>query len=408
MVLESLIKLLAQLLEKGSCLASNEKLIPILTGLAHPCANGKSWVISQRLLLVRQQLNDDAELVAALLATDSTLGHAWCSLMAARCREAGELNDPQALIRLISQLNGAAGWVVVHLEQGSAPSLQSTPFVALERQLLGVSAEQNQATPALTRILAAASLMTQWQQQSLPSIDQIKGDGSRPDINWCPGRLVIQPGQKASEFQYLLNGTGVVPLPAQLNQLSDKARSLAVMEWVLANPWAYLLALILYEQNIWQVESFGGLLLELPVGQSPQSPSEVQVLVANGDGDELLCGHLAEYVRKILSRLNMAVFPASIADNEMNAGLARVIGQLLSLKVWRYVEGLSGEQGYYQIHTDFSDACYGRKGQPSFSRYARPLRKAIRSQAIQWRSDRQSMGGTHVPSVDTSAALARL
>ena len=66
-----------------------------------------------------------------------------------------------------------------------------------------------------------------------------------------------------------------------------------------------------------------------------------------------------------------------------------MIGDLLSHNVWRYVEGLSGEQGYYEIHPDFSDACYGLKGQPSFSRYARHLRQAIRSQAVQWRNDRQ-------------------
>lgn len=404
MVLEPLIKPLAQLLEKGSCLASNNALTPILTGLAHPCANGNSWVVSQRLLSVRQQLNSDAELLAALLATDSTLGKTWSGLLAARCREAGELNDPQVLIRLVTQLKGAAAWVVACLEQENTPSLQPTEFVALERQLLGASAEQNQVTPALTRVLAAACQMHQWQQQPLPAIEQVKQDGSRPDINWCRGRLLVQPGKKASEFQFLLSGTSAQPLPAQIEQLGNKDQSLAAMQWVLAHPWAYLLALILYEQNVWQVEAAGGLLLELPAGQSPQNPSEVQVLVANSDGDELLCGNLAEYLRKILSSLNMAIFPASITDSELNAGLARVIGQLLSLKVWRYVEGLSGEQGYYQIHPDFSDACYGRKGQPSFSRYARPLRKAIRSQAIQWRSDRQSLRGTHTPRMDASAA----
>ena len=237
----------------------------------------------------------------------------------------------------------------------------------------------------------------------MPAIDRVKDDGSRPDINWCRGRLIQQPGHKASEFQYLLSGASALPLPTQLNQLSDRQHSLTVMEWVLANPWAYLLSLIVYEQNIWQVEA-GGLLLELPAGQSPQNPSEVLVLVANNDGDELECGHLGTFVRKILSSLNMAIFPAGIADNELNAELARVIGQLLNLKVWRYLEGLSGEQGYYQIHPDFSDACYGRKGQPSFSRYARHLRQVVRSQAVQWRNDRRSLGGAHAPAMDARVA----
>lgn len=404
MSLESLVKPLSQLLEKGSCLSSNETLNRILSGLAHPCANGNNWVISQRLLLAREQLNSDSELVAALLATDEALCEAWCTIMAARCREAGTLADPQVLIRLVSQLDGAAAWVAARLEQQKPATLQPTPFVALERQLLGASAEQNQVSPSLTRILAVASRMRQWQEQPLAAIDKVRDDGSRPDINWCRGRLIQRPGHKAIEFQYLLNGEGSRPLPTKLHHLRDKDQSLLALEWVLANPWAYLLALILYEQNVWQVESSGGLLLELPPGQSPQNPSEVQVLVADDEGHELLCGHLGEFIWKILSSLNMDIFPAGVTEIELNAGLAQVIGQLLHLKVWRYVEGLSGEQGYYQIHPDFSDACFGRKGQPSFHRYARPLRQAIRSQAMQWRSDRRSLGRTDASARNASVA----
>ncbi|MCE2570544.1 hypothetical protein [Motilimonas eburnea] len=404
MPLETLIRPLTQLLEKGSCLAISEDLNQLLPGLAHPCANGKNWVISQRLLQVRQQLNSDQELVAAILATNEQLRTAWCQIMAARCHEAGTLADKQVLIRSVSQLNGAAAWVAACLEHKRAPTLQPTEYVALERNLLGAGVEQNQTTPALVRVLAAASLINQWQQQPLSTIDAVDMLGGRPDINWCRGRLIQQPGHKASEFQYLLSGASAQPLATQLNQLSEKDQNLAVMEWVLANPWAYLLSLILYEQNIWEVEAAGGLLLELPAGQSPQNPSEIQVLVAGSDGDELLCGHLGEFVCKILSSLNMGIFPAGLTSDELNSGLANVISQLLNLKVWRYVEGLSGEQGYYRIHPDFSDACFGRKGQPSFSRYARPLRQAIRSQAVQWRNDRSSLGGKLVDTMDASAA----
>ena len=262
MALDSLIKPLNQLLEKGSCLASSAALNQMLTGLAHPCANKQNWVISQRLLEIRQQLNSDAELIAALLATDVALRKAWCSLMAARCREAGKLADPQVLIRLVSQLKGAAAWVVESLAQsGAVPTLDPTQFVTLERQLLGASAEQNQLTPTLTRVLAATGRLCQWQQQPLSAIDAINADGTRPDINWCNGRLIQLPGQKASEFQYLLSGTSTQLLPANLNHLSAKQQSLAVMDWVLGNPWAYLLALIVYEQNVWQVEAAGGVLL---------------------------------------------------------------------------------------------------------------------------------------------------
>jgi hypothetical protein len=383
------IKALDKLMLSGSCPANSDALDSLLNGLAHPCANGQNWVISQRLLTVRQQLNSDQELIAAVLATESELQNAWCQLMAARCLEAGELTEPQSLIKLVSQLNDAAAWIEKCIDNAS---LNSTGFEQLERSLLGVTAEQSPATPILARVLAAASQLQVWQQQPLAEIPAVDASGGRPDINWCSGRLIQQPGIKASEFVYLLNGQAGTKIPDNTIRFQQKEKTLAVMDWVLANPWAYLLALIVYEQNIWQVEAAGELLLELPAGQSPQRPSEVQVLVANTEGDEVFCGHLGSLVGKILRSLNMDIFPSGYSDADLNAGLSTVIHDLLDNKIWRFMEGLSGEQGYYQIHMDFSDACYGRKGQPSFSRYARHLRQAVRSQAIQWRNDRKSEG----------------
>lgn len=405
MAIESLINPLNELLEKGTCMISSKELNAMLEGLAHLCSNSEILVISQRLLIARQQLNNNQELMAAILATDNDIQSAWCQLMAARCREAGQLAEPQVLIRLLSQLDGSATWVASCLEQGNrVSSLQPTPFAKIERQLLGASAEQNQITLTLSRILAVASNLCQWQQQPLFEIGIVDKAGTRPDINWCRGRLIQQPGEQPREPQYLLSGAATQPLPTSPGQLNDKQQSLAIMKWVLTHPWAYLLTLILYEQNVWQVETAGGLILELPAGQSAQAPSEVQVLVVGKEGDELLCGSLGEFVIKILSSLDMAIFPAGVTEAELNAGLTRVIGQLLNLKVWRYVEGLSGVQGAYQIHPDFSDVCYGRKGQPSFSRYARHLRQAIRSQAVQWHNDRKSLVRMSSQIMDGSAA----
>jgi hypothetical protein len=247
-------------------------------------------------------------------------------------------------------------------------------------------------------------VLAKWQAEGLPDINKVEATGTRPDINWCSGRLVQEPNVKTSEFQYLLSGVAGKPITNSQQTLDSKAQIRSAMEWVLSHPWAYLLALIVYEQNIWQVETVGALLLELPAGQSELQPSAVQVLVANKDGDELYCGHLSTFVKKILSSLNMAIFPTGINDAQLDAALSVVINELLVLKVWRYTEGLSGEQGYYQIHPDFSDACYGRIGQPSFARYARHLRQAIRSQAIQWRNDCQSHSKRHQIINNASAA----
>lgn len=390
---EGIITRLQQLIDAGACLAKPEGLSERLNGLAHPGANGQYWVMSQRLLSLRSLLNSNQEWVAAVLATEAELRLAWCRLMAARCKEAGELTDPQVLVRLVSQLNGAAEWVDACLDTGeNKPSLHATGFAELERRLFACTAEQSQATPIVARVLAAASQLLVWQAEPLPAMSTLDLTGTKPNINWCRGRLINPPGLKATEFQYVLGGTASNTAPVKTRTENDKTYTMTVMDWVLGHPWAYLLALIVYEQNVWQVEAAGALLLELPNGQAPQQPTEVQVLVANAEGDELYCGTLGAFVLKVLSRLDMAVFPADCNEAQLNAGLAQVIGDLLTHKVWRYVEGLSGEQGYYQIHPDFSDACYGRKGQPSFSRFARPLRQAVRSTAVQWRNDRQVQG----------------
>lgn len=392
-----LIKPLTQLLEKGSCLSKNQALASLLKGLAHPASGtgneSDHWVSSQRLMQARTSLQSDEELIAALLVTGSkevpasqVLQKAWCQLLAGRCNEASQLSDPQLFVNLLTQLNGAAEWVFEHRDNAC---LKATEFTELERSLLGASAEQNQVTPMLARVLAVASRLSGWQQQDLQSIDTIEQTGQRPDINWCHGRLIQRTNQKASEFQYVLNGVANQPLPGNLPQLLQKEQQLAVMKWVLANPWSYLLTLIAYEQYVWQMEASGALLLELPPGQSEMQPTAIQVLVANNDGDELYCGSLGAFVLKILSSLNMAIFPNSMTEAELNAELSQVISQLIQYKVWRFFDGLSGEQGFYQIDPDFSDVCYGRVGQPSFSRYAKNLRQAIRSQAIQWRSDCQ-------------------
>jgi len=173
MSLNNLIKPLSQLLQKGSCLATDNSLKAFLTGIAHPYASGNNWVVSQRLLSIRQQLNSDQELMAAILMADKSLRQAWCHIMAERCIEAGQLSDPQVLVALISQLDGAAQWVEVCLDSSDTQvSLQPSAYSNLERSLLGTTAEQSQAIPVLARVLAAASrLVLSYQQaghQQLP------------------------------------------------------------------------------------------------------------------------------------------------------------------------------------------------------------------------------------------------
>jgi hypothetical protein len=131
------------------------------------------------------------------------------------------------------------------------------------------------------------------------------------------------------------------------------------------------------------------LLLELPSGQSPHSPSEISVLVVGRDGSEMLCGSLGGFILGLLSRLNMGLFSEPLTEAALNACLSPLIGALQRRQVWRFQDGLSGQQGFYRIHPAFSDACYQIRGVQTLGLNGRHLRRAIREQAEQWRIERE-------------------
>jgi hypothetical protein len=373
-----LIKPLHQLLKTGSCKANWPGLAPLLTGSAHPEADGGHWVASRRLRELRGRLSSDAETVAAILARDPDTRAPWLAILAARCEQAGRLPDGGALLQLVTGLEGAAGWV----EAGFArASLDPSTQIVLERDLLGVTLEQARATPMLVRILAAAYRADQWQADALPPLATVDADGQRPDRNWCGGRLLALPGHYQADDRFILSAGAAGD--------GQAGGADAPMPWVLANPWLFLLAMIVYVQDTWSAEASGGLLLELPNGQSPHQPGTVQVLVAGDDGVECLCGSLGGLVLGILSRLNMGLFPIQPDATALDGLLSPLVTALLQRRVWRYREGLSGQQGFYQIESAFADACYRIQGARSFGLYGRGLRQAIREQAEQWRLDRR-------------------
>ncbi len=374
------IKPLRTLFRCGTCQAGDPGLDPLLAGLVHPGGDGARWVLSRRLLAVRDQLSTDDETIAAILARDGVLRSAWARILAARCREAAELSDPGSLVQLVTRLKGAAGWVETAMVQ---QSLAPTPAVVIERELLGAPAEQARATPGLVRAMAAASVLDAWRDEPLPLLSTIDGTGERVDDNWCAGRLLALPDAAgcAADPQWLLSGVwpGAV----------DREALDALRNWVLPNPWPLLLAVIGYVQETWAAEGRGGLLLELPQGQSPHHPSEVQVLVAGADGAEVLCGSLGGLVLGLLRRRGMRFFPREPDEAALNALLSPLIGELLRRRVWHFHEALSGQQGQYGLSPGFSDACYRISGTRSLGRNARALRSAIREQAQLWRLDWQ-------------------
>jgi hypothetical protein len=362
---------LSRLLCQGFVADPERHLQPILQGIAHLVPTG--WVVSRVMLAQLEVLSSDNEMVMALLALQPELRQPWLSTLAARCKEAGQMKG-DALLDLISQLRGAAVWVE---EQFPHALLSPTATGALERELLGVSAEQAAATPMLTRILAAGFALYCAQALELPALPAVDLSGVAVAQNWLPGRLLALPGSEA-DHDYLLAGPGGENVPDG-----------GVMSWALANPWATLLTMVVYAQDTWDAEARGGLLLELSSGQSAYQPAEVTVLVMGPEGDETRCGTLAQLLLRVVAHMAMHFFPHHPRNAELNASLTPLIGQLLERRVWRYSDGVSGSNGQYRINPEFADACYRMPGSKVFNRTGKHLWQAVRIQAEQWRKELQ-------------------
>jgi hypothetical protein len=344
--------------------------------------NSVGWIISQRLLNVRPTLSSDAELLCALLAQQMEVRTAWLILAAARCKEAGQMaaqaNNSAQLVELISGLGPAAAWVEAALD---GALLTASPYAALERELLGVSFEQAAATPALVRILAVAAQLAVFADALLP-LPTVDASGIQAQQNWVKGRLLALPivldaathDQKsetaaAKAAAHVLLPGGIAPI------ITDDQ---TVMRWVLAQPWALLLAMLAFAQDAWRAENRGGLLLELPPGQNAFAPPEVSITVVGSEGDEVRCGTLADLLLGMLARLGVGCFPHQPTAAALNTQLSPLVGLLLKHSVWRYQDGASSQLGQYQIHPQFSDQCYSLPASRVFNRTGKLLWQSTR------------------------------
>lgn len=404
---------LGQLLAQGHSADPSAQLQPLLTGHAHATSSG--WVLGQALLQERELLASDAELVMALLAQLPALRGPWLRIAAARCLEAGKMADGESLLNAVTQLGPAAAWAEAALPDAALAPTQTS---ALERELLGAGAEQAAVLPALLRVLASAHRLAARSQAALPSLPAVDASGALSAQNWVAGRMLALP-QAAAHEQFMLQGAGerapappaAVPLstgigepfstqePAPNSGLGTLPTGAAWpdgearMRWLMANPWAFLLAMVVYAQDAWAAECRGGLLLELPDGQQPHSPFAIDVLVQGIDGSELACGTLADLVLRTLAQLGMGSFPVRPSPEALNAQLSPLVGMLLARQVWRYVDAPSGARGQYQIHPDFADAAYRTLGSKVIRRGAGPLWQAVRMQAEAMRAEALAKAG---------------
>lgn len=360
------------LLHRGYAADPSLSLAPLLRGIAHPAAGG--WVASRRVLAERQLLGRDNELVMALLALEPGLRVGWLRIAAARCREAAQLADEAPLIDMVSQLGAAAAWVDAELKNAS---MASTETAAVERELLGVSAEQAAAVPMLMRVLGSCHRLQAGQGADLPRLDEVDPSGTQAQQNWCSGRLLALPGTSPAT-QFVLQGEG--------ETMSDASP----LVWTLANPWAFLLAAVAYAQDAWAAENRGGLLLELPAGQDAFAPAEIAVLVQGSDGTEVPCGTLGGLLLRSLSQLDVHCFPGEPTAAALDGRLTPLVGRLLQRQVWRFVEAASGSRGQYRIHPAFADDTYKIAGSKVFNRTGRHVWQSVRMQAEQLAGERRA------------------
>lgn len=362
-------------------------LKPLLQPIAQPNeseAKGdavSAYSLTTPLLDIFNELSQLGEWQLALLGLNPAVRQHWLNLAAARCCEAGAMNDPMVLVRHIQQLGNASEWVLAQLENSDSSSqIIAGPLAQTERDLLGHSLNDNAAIPALCRILRASHTLLTLSEQNEPSapIQTVDITAKQLTNNWCSGRLLALPNT-------LLNEHDLKPNADWLLVSRSAHDKVPLIKLFAQQPWLFLLSLITFVQDAWAAEQRGGLLLTLPAGQNAFAPGQINMAVQGIEGDEVSLGSLAEFLVLLLGELNITLYPALDANtesiNRLNRVLSSFIAELLTQKIWQFTEVGRGESGQYQIHTSFSDDCYSLPLAPLFSYKSQTLQRAIKQLA---------------------------
>ncbi len=360
--------------------------VPTLKRLLQPIGNTTSpsaYILSQPLLAAFNKLANLGEWQLALLGLNEAIRSHWLGLAAARCSEAGSMNDPKVLIKLINQLGDASAWVLAVLEdKQTQPTIMPGSLSLLERELIGTSLNDNAATPSLFRVLRSAFILNSTAQKATDTlaIPTIDASGKEPSQNWCAGRLLVVPSTLLKDVTPNQNW-----LLTEQSPIDDK---LPLTELFKQQPWLFLLSILVFTQDAWAAEQRGGLLLSLPSGQDAFTPTEVSVWVQGPEGDEVLLGSLADFLLAVLLQLQISLYPTQPNSSDLNRALGPLVACLLSQKLWQFKEGGRGELGFYSIHPDFGDACYSLPLFPIFGYKSPDLKKAIKESALRLREER--------------------
>lgn len=356
---------------------AGEVLSPLLAdleqqrGLGLWRVDGDQLTATPALVTMGDHLPNACERVPAVFSLFPELRAAWLRIVRAHCNELGQRTDRGALIDTVER----AGVLAAELSAVVDPSFAATAFSDLERAVLPGAAHGPPAYPVLLRVLAASAA-----HEPIPAAPPLPEPRfNDPGSAWCCGRLLHLPetdGDRAPATRAVLSGA-----------FAGRGDGGDSMQWVLAHPWAYLLAQCVYTQETWRAERCAGAVrfeLEPAHLTQWQNPARVVVVVVQPDGAEVLCGSLGELLQRTLARLGVTLSAHRCEPNLLDQRLGLVIQALLRHNVWSFESGPLGRLPGYVIHADFSDACYRALGSRTFNRLGRPITEAVREAAVIW------------------------
>jgi hypothetical protein len=343
-------------------------------------------VATLRLVELLRALPDAREAAAAIFACEPDCRQAWLHILAARLKEMGQRREVEGLSAAVSTLGTASAAVLAALPEAS---LQPTGMGDFELALLGAAAEQAVTTPVLLRAIGATAELIEG-ERGAPAASLADVTPDDPRVNWVRGRLLRLPDwEEPPEPSTVLSGS--------LAPLKESGESHAVMRWVLARPWAFLLAQVVFMQEAWDAERIaGGLSLELEPNQLARfhCPLQVRVVVTTAAGDEVDCGSLSELVERVLGQLGIGLLAPHLNAGKFDDLLAPVIETLLRQQVWAFWDaGRSARRPCYTIHESFSNACYRAYGSKYFYRFGDVVTSAFRNACVVWADERLAVSG---------------
>ncbi|KPZ55750.1 hypothetical protein AN391_02507 [Pseudoalteromonas sp. P1-13-1a] len=387
-------QLLLTLIQQGECASQPELEVFHQLGLWLFSEDKKTLIASKRLLLLRQTLNTDLDAVTAILATIPELQTAWANIVAAQLNDAATRNDVHALSEQITNLGGGAGFVFLQTQSSKSvgASLNPTDFTVLESFVFGQGAEQSASYPKLLRSLSTAAKLIDDSTKFKPELNELSPiDEGDVTSHWLAQRLIELPlitqANTKSHAKNDYHLSGLVQAPK--SDLNDKQ----TIEWLVANPWVYLLAQIIYTQDIWRSEQVsGGLALEIEHSQIKHfmNPNAIKVVVTTNTGYEVSCGSLAELILRVLDALDVHLLTPlkhPLQIEALNAAISPVIGFMISAKVWQFIEGSSKDIPQYKTHSSFARIPTSRLGTINFARPSKHIAAAIREQAQSWANE---------------------